>query len=153
MRHGSPSLPRTLAASIDEQLEQLGGGPREGIGKLVEIWPHVVGAAIAANAWPARFARDGTLIVHTSSSTWAFELGQLEATVRQRLGPAAPRRLRLQHLVPRPSPADVAQGAALARSIADPELRELVARAASSSLAAVARRPGPAGRSGKLPKE
>ena len=31
-------------------------------------------AAIAANAWPARIARDGTLHVATSSSAWAFEL-------------------------------------------------------------------------------
>ena len=32
---------------------------------------------VAANAWPARIARDGTLHVNTSSSAWAFELGQL----------------------------------------------------------------------------
>ena len=40
---------------------------------------------VAANAWPARIARDGTLHVNTSSSAWAFELGQLAPTILERL--------------------------------------------------------------------
>src|SRR5215471_2530286 len=66
--------------------------------ELVRAWPHAVGPAIADNAWPARVGRDGTLHVAARSSTWAFELTQLEAGIRERLaealGDAAPRRLR-----------------------------------------------------------
>jgi predicted nucleic acid-binding Zn ribbon protein len=73
-------------------------GPAGAIGEVADAWPEAVGEAIAANAWPARIARDGTLHVATSSSTWAFELTQLEATVRTRLaarlGPSAPPALR-----------------------------------------------------------
>src|SRR2546423_15320805 len=42
----------------------------------VACWPDAGGEQGAANAWPARFARDGTLQVYTSSSAWAFEPGQ-----------------------------------------------------------------------------
>ena len=52
---------------------------------LVAAWPGVVGEQVAANAWPARFARDGTLLVSTSSSAWAFELGHLESEILPRL--------------------------------------------------------------------
>src|ERR1043166_5380940 len=62
--------------------------------ELVEVWPQLVGDAVAANAWPARLSRDGTLHVNTSSSAWAFELGQLESEIRGRLGEHAPRKLR-----------------------------------------------------------
>jgi hypothetical protein len=123
---------------------------------VVEAWPGAVGPAIAANAWPARIARDGTLHVATSSSAWAFELTQLSATVRERLserlGPAAPAALRFapgrlpepgpedvessSRTVPIPSPAARAAAAQVASEIEDPALREAVARAATASLAA-----------------
>ena len=43
------------------------------MGETVAAWPSAVGEEIARNAWPARFARDGTLIVNTRDSVWAFE--------------------------------------------------------------------------------
>ena len=126
-------------------------GPQAGLGKLVDRWPHAVGDAIARNAWPARMQRDGTLVVHASSSAWAFELSQLEPTIREHLAELAPPRIRF---VPGPLPeADVAppaqatrtlppptleearQGHLLAAEIADEDLRELAARAAAASLA------------------
>jgi hypothetical protein len=65
---------------------------------LVAAWPRVVGETVAANAWPARIGRDGTLHVAASSSVWAFELGQLESEIlprlREALGEAVPKRLR-----------------------------------------------------------
>src|SRR4029453_10916986 len=74
-------------------------GPPGAISTVVAVWPEAVGPAIAANAWPARIARDGTLHVSTGSSAWAFELTQLEETVRtrlrERLGDATPKRIRL----------------------------------------------------------
>jgi hypothetical protein len=135
-------------------------GPQSGLGDIVAAWPEAVGAAIAANAWPARIARDGTLHVATSSSAWAFELTQLEATVRaklaERLEGDPPPSLRFmpgplpepsgtgvespQRTVPEPSPAELAEGEQMAAEIGDSALRAAVARAAAASLAATARR-------------
>ena len=58
--------------------------------ELVAAWPDAVGETVAANAWPARLARDGTLHVHAASSTWAFELQQLETEIAGRLREAVP---------------------------------------------------------------
>ena len=130
-------------------------GRAEGMDELVRAWPHVVGPPIADNAWPARVARDGTLHVATRSSTWAFELTQLEAGIRERLaqalGDAAPRRLRFApgrlpergrepeqpalQAPAEPIKRDYDEAAAIASRIGDEELRSLVVRAIAMSLA------------------
>jgi len=126
-------------------------GPQAEIGRIAEAWPAAVGERIARNAWPARIARDGTLHVHTSSSTWAFELEQLAADIRGRLGALAPPKVRFApgplpgpetsreeqapRDLPRPSPEDRGAAAELAAEIEDEKLRKLVARAAAASLA------------------
>jgi hypothetical protein len=126
-------------------------GPQAGLGKLVERWPNAVGDAIARNAWPARVQRDGTLLVHASSSAWAFELSQLEPTIREHLAELAPARIRFvpgplpeadvvpptqaTHELPPPSLEEVRQGHLLAAEIEDEDVRELAARAAAASLA------------------
>jgi len=78
-------------------VERIGDAVRSELGRfgtagamadVVEAWPAAVGEAVAANAWPARLARDGTLHVAASSSAWAFELGQLEREIVTRLGEA-----------------------------------------------------------------
>ena len=56
-------------------------GPQAGIGEAVAAWPTAVGESIARNAWPARFARDGTLHVATKDAVWAFELGHRAAEI------------------------------------------------------------------------
>jgi hypothetical protein len=109
---------------------------------------------VARNSWPARVARDGTLHVHTSSSVWAFELGQLAPRILERLraelGEAAPKALRFaQGHLPEPTPAPsqpasgpavatsaeaAEQAALLAAGIGDDELRKTVERAASLGL-------------------
>ena len=122
---------------------------------IVQGWPAAVGEMVARNAWPARLARDGTLLVHTSSSTWAFELDRMGAEIleglRAEAGEGAPPSLRF---VPGPIPEqaaespergrppgpvatdqDRADAAAAAAAIEDEELRGLVARAAAASLA------------------
>ena len=91
-------------------MERIGGAVRSELGRfgtagamadLVAAWPGAVGDAVATNAWPARFARDGTLHVAASSSAWAFELGQLESEILARLkdalGKAAPSRLSVRN--------------------------------------------------------
>jgi hypothetical protein len=130
-------------------------GPQADLGPIVAAWPGVVGTQIAANSWPARVARDGTLHVAAASSTWAFELTQLETQICERLGAAlgetAPARVRFAvGPLPERGPESVeevrrtgpevraehrTEAAELARGIADSKLRELVARAAAASLA------------------
>jgi predicted nucleic acid-binding Zn ribbon protein len=144
--------PEPIGDEIHRELGRF--GPQASMAAILSAWPKAVGPAIADNAWPARVARDGTLHVATSSSTWAFELTQLEETVRARLveqlGKEAPPLLRFaagrlpergaesapvstreQHAA---GPTERAAGARIAASIENPELRELVARAAAASL-------------------
>jgi hypothetical protein len=109
-------------------------------------WPGAVGPEIARNAWPARFQRDGTLIVHTKDAIWGFELGQRAAEISGRL-PGSPALKFVPGPLPepeaeQPSPPPPAatleeqrQAAEWASSIEDEELRQAVARAAAASLA------------------
>lgn len=137
------------------------GGSRDAIPlhAVTAAWPDVVGDAVARRAWPLRLARDGTLHVATISATWAHELdllgGEILSRLRAAVGDAAPVKLRFaagpipeeaapQDAVsadaPGPSevPAEVAsEAAAAASAIDDPELHELVVRAARASLAKV----------------
>jgi hypothetical protein len=141
-----------LGPEIRQELSRF--GPQGGMPEVIEAWPAAVGEMVAANAWPAWIARDGTLHVSTSSSAWAFELAQLAPTVLQRLqealGESAPKALRfaLGHLpeaagaepgearpeLLSPTPEALQTAAALAAGVADEELREWVARAAAASL-------------------
>ncbi|HUK95390.1 MAG TPA: DUF721 domain-containing protein [Gaiellaceae bacterium] len=122
---------------------------------IVEAWPGAVGDQVAANAWPARLARDGTLHVSASSSAWAFELGHLAGEILPRLqetlGSSAPERLKFAPgPLPEPDPAVSAppreplpeptlEQAREARSwvsgIDSEELRKTVEKAARASLA------------------
>jgi hypothetical protein len=141
------SARRLLAAS---------GVPDPGpLSAIADLWPATVGDAISRVAWPRRFARDGTLHVATVSATWAFELSRLGPEILERLraalGDAAPTALQFA-AGPVPEPAaettdpdarggpEISSGDReladrLTAEISDPELRELVARAASASLA------------------
>jgi predicted nucleic acid-binding Zn ribbon protein len=144
--------PEPIGEEIRRELGRF--GPEASMGVIVAAWPKAVGPAISENAWPARVARDGTLHVAASSSAWAFELTQLEETVRNRLGEQLGKEVppRVRFAVGRlpergaesvaTSPRDLraagsterAEGARIAAPIEDPELRELVARAAAASL-------------------
>lgn len=144
-------------------MERIGDAVRSELGRfgtagpmtdLVEAWPRLVGEAVAANAWPARLSRDGTLHVNTSSSAWAFELGQLESEIRGRLGADAPRKLRfapgplpeaaqassedLREPLPEATEEQVAQARGWAAGIGSEELRKTVEKAARASLARAA---------------
>jgi hypothetical protein len=145
-----------IESEVKQELARL--GPSGAIGAIADVWPAVVGETIAANAWPARVARDGTLNVAASSSTWAFELSQLAPRIlerlRESLGEAAPSGLRfaLGHVPersdttvsepraepPRASPEQEALAAQLVAGITDEKLRELVKKAAILSLARAA---------------
>ena len=145
-----------IESEVKQELARF--GPAGAMGQIVETWPITVGETIAANAWPARVARDGTLHVAATSSTWVFELSQLAPQIlerlRETLAEAAPSGLRfaLGHVPerselpvanagpepPRPSPEHVARAAEIAAAIDDEELREMVKKAAALSLAQAA---------------
>jgi hypothetical protein len=145
-----------IGPEVRRELRRFGGA--EGMSDIVTAWPKAVGETVAANAWPARLARDRTLHVNAGSSTWAFELQQLEAEITERLrevlGKAAPERLRFAPgPLPEPLP-DVSEASRkappeptleqaraahdLAAPIASEELRKSVEKAARMSLAAAA---------------
>jgi Dna[CI] antecedent DciA-like protein len=128
---------------------------------VVRAWPAAVGETVARNAWPARFARDGTLHVNTASATWAFELGRLVTTIleqlRSELGETTPSALRFAPgPIPEPDPETAvqrmpdgpeigaehrAEAGVIAAAIEDEELRGYVVRAAAASLARAGEEP------------
>jgi hypothetical protein len=144
-----------IGDEVGRTLGRAGGGETS-LPKVLSVWPDAVGETVARNAWPLREARDGTLHVSTSSSTWAFELDRLAPEIAGRLqallGSDAPSRFRFRPgPLPEPEgpregaesvpidPPEVARevaaaAASAASEIEDPELRELVARAARASL-------------------
>jgi hypothetical protein len=146
-------VPDRIGDDVRRELERF--GPAGHMAELVAAWPGLVGDQIARNAWPARFARDGTLLVATSSSAWTFELTQLQQEIltrlRQALGDDAPASLRFfpgkipepptadadapVREVASPTPEQLDQGAALAAQIEDEDLRKVVAKTAAASLA------------------
>jgi hypothetical protein len=115
----------------------------------VAAWPAAVGPEIARSAWPARFQRDGTLVVHTRDSVWAFELTQRVGEIKERLedvaalkfvpGPlpeiAAEAPQATPQGSPPPSPEQSEQAAEWAAEIEDDDLRRIVTRAVEMSLA------------------
>jgi hypothetical protein len=140
----------------DEVERELGRFGSAGLmADVVRAWPGTVGETVAANAWPARLARDGTLQVAAASSTWAFELQQLEGEIAERLratlGDAAPARLRFApgplpeaprstveaapKPPPQPSPEHAREAHAWAAAIGSEELRKSVEKTARMSLA------------------
>jgi len=137
-----------IGDDVAHQLDRF--GPLSLLAPLVQAWPDAVGPEIARNAWPARFGRDGTLRVHTSSAAWAFELTHLESRIRASLGEHAPPRLRFVQgplpsapadperasgARPHPTGEHLEQAAGLVARIDDENLRKVVAKAAALSLA------------------
>jgi predicted nucleic acid-binding Zn ribbon protein len=124
-------------------------GPQGAIGATVEAWPEAVGPEIARSAWPARFQRDGTLIVHTRDSVWAFELTQRAGEIATRLdgvetlkfvpGPLPePSGEGIQTTAPAvasPTPEQREQALEWTAEIADEDLRKIVTKAVEMSLA------------------
>jgi Dna[CI] antecedent, DciA len=139
-----------LGDDLKRELDRFGA--QGAIGDTVAAWPAAVGVEIARNAWPARFQRDGTLIVHVRDSVWGFELTQRAAEIASRL-PGSPPLKFVPGPVPEPAaeavetpsapppqatPEQAAEAARWSAAIEDEELRELVAGAARASLARAA---------------
>jgi hypothetical protein len=144
-----------IGREVERELGRSGSRDAIPLAAVTAAWPEAVGDAIARHAWPRRIARDGTLHVATASATWANELAflgeEILGRLRDRVGPNAPKGIKCA-VGPIPEepardapetgppsssqvPEEVASAAAsAAAAIDDPELRELVARAARASL-------------------
>ena len=147
-----------LEGSVRGALRGVGVPDAGTLAEVTGVWVDAVGDAIARAAWPQRIARDGTLLVATSSATWAFELGllgeEILAKLAARVGEGAPTAIRFAAgPVPAPpAPVGGASSAAppepdaatrllaeeLTAAIGDAELRTTIARAAAASLAKTA---------------
>ena len=145
-----------IGGEIDRELARSGSRDAIPLAAITAAWPAAVGAAVARQAWPLRLGRDGTLHVAVASSTWAHELDLLQDAILDGLparhADATPPAVRFAvGPIPQPPtsiedaatendppisvPPEVESAAAAAASeIDDPELRELVARAARASL-------------------
>jgi hypothetical protein len=122
-------------------------GPAEGLAELVAAWPAAVGAPIAAKAWPARLARDGTLHVNTADAIWAFELGQRAGEIAGRIGVSrvrfAPGPLAGVPAADRPepsypSPLERARAEEIVAQVSSEKLRETLGKTVSLGLARAA---------------
>jgi hypothetical protein len=144
-----------IRRNVERTLSQAGGDHVLALAEITAAWPHAVGDDVARQAWPLRLGRDGTLHVATASATWAFELDRLTPEIVERLtavlGDSAPAKVRFRvGPVPEPgaapkaaepvkptvqaSPERAAAADSAAAANSDPELRELVSRAARASL-------------------
>ena len=141
-----------LGDALKRELKAL--GPNSAMSETVQAWPAAVGPEIARNAWPARFQRDGTLIVHTKDAIWSFELGHRAAEISTRLpgtpalkfvaGPLPEPGAPVEEALPTPPAATLEEqrrAAEWAASIEDEGLRDAVQRAAAASLARRSGRP------------
>ena len=145
-----------IGGEIDRELARSGSRDAIPLAAITAAWPTAVGQAVARQAWPLRLGRDGTLHVAVASSTWAHELDLLQDAIldglRARLADATPPAVRfavgpipepptpiedaaIENDPPIAVPPEIeSEAAAVASEIDDPELRELVARAARASL-------------------
>jgi hypothetical protein len=145
-----------LGDDIDRTLAASGDGTMLALTEITAVWADAVGEGVARQAWPLRVGRDGTLHVATSSATWAFELDRLAPEIGERLsallGSSAPSALRFRPgplpeparapddaetvaaEPPAPTPEVSAAAQAAASAIEDPNLREIVEKAARASL-------------------
>ena len=130
-----------------------GGPPAGGTGAIVEAWRDVVGPAVADHTAPLRRSRAGVLTVACSSAAWAQELTMRRDELVGLLAAAAPDagvtglRFSVADHVPAPAPVvapppapppapgarERAIGDEAASGIADPAVRDLVARAAAAA--------------------
>ena len=149
-----------IGRGVERELSRTGSGEALALSHVTAVWPRVVGDTVARQAWPSRLGRDGTLHVAATSATWAFELDRLAPEIHARLaaalGDETPSALRFRvGPVPEPTALEPAASAleptpeasegasaeadSAASAIDDPDLRELVSRAARASLSRLPR--------------
>lgn len=146
-----------IGEDVRGALRHVGVPDAGALAAVTRAWPTAVGPAVSRSAWPLRISRDGTLLVAVESSAWANELALLEPEIRAQLAaaldPATPCPPAIRFAVgpipapghdprtdpvrpPAPGPEETAVAEQVASAIEDPELREIVRRAAAAGLAA-----------------
>ena len=144
------------AAEMLGRFRRRSGGPPAGAtGALAEAWRGVVGAVVADHTAPLRRSRAGVLTVACSSAAWAQELTMRRDELVRLLAAAAPdagvtglRFSIADHVTahaaaepavqappppPVPGARERAIGDGAAAGIADPAVRDLIARAAAAA--------------------
>jgi predicted nucleic acid-binding Zn ribbon protein len=93
------SQPTAVGRVLPDVLRELGLGEAATGARISAAWAEIVGAEAAAHSWPAAL-HGGTLEVAVDASAWAQHLQlrrpELLAALSARLGPEAPRALRLR---------------------------------------------------------
>jgi predicted nucleic acid-binding Zn ribbon protein len=95
---GARSDPRPLGESLDRVTRSLGGPDAAALSVIFGRWDEVVGAHVAAHAWPLALS-EGTLSIAVDQPGWATQLTYLESDLRRRAndlaGPGVVRRVRV----------------------------------------------------------
>ncbi|NUQ12830.1 MAG: DUF721 domain-containing protein [Gemmatimonadaceae bacterium] len=84
----SERRPEPIAAALERYLRQAGLAKRVGQASALDVWPQVVGPAVAAATKPLSVTADGTLIVGVRTAAWMNELSLMERELLEALNRA-----------------------------------------------------------------
>jgi hypothetical protein len=98
-RDGGDGDPQRLGEAIGRLLAERGWRQRVAVSSALGRWEEIVGADLAAHAWPEAL-RDGELVVVADSTAWATQLrllaGPLIRRLNSELGDGTVRRVRVR---------------------------------------------------------
>ncbi len=153
MREGRRRDPRAalrLPSAIGADITGSVPGNLGPVRRVAEVWPLVVGDALARVAQPARLTRDGTLVVHATDASWVHALTLERRTILRKLGELlagdAPSDLKAEIGVVTATPLEdvrepttirpdaQARADELTATVEDPALRDSLNRAIAASL-------------------
>ena len=80
--------PSLLGDGLDELMQRLSGASLSAVEAVMDAWPEIVGAEIAAASSPAKIDA-GCLTIRTTDAIWASELRWLETTIVERIAALA----------------------------------------------------------------
>ncbi len=149
-RRRDPKAALRMPSSVGGDIAASMPGDLGPVRRVADVWPEVVGEALARVAQPARIARDGTLIVHAADASWVHALTLEQRTILRKLGERmggdGPTAMKVEigpisvarELVVHPPieilPAAQARAEELAATTTDPALRASLVRAIAITL-------------------
>jgi predicted nucleic acid-binding Zn ribbon protein len=96
------TVPTPLADALSSYLKQAGLTKRVQQAGIVEAWPELVGAQIAAVTAPESVTPDGMLRVRVATAAWANELSLMSPKILARLNAGRSGRVKEIRWVPGP---------------------------------------------------
>ena len=75
--------PSQLGETLDRFLKQMGAPPARALGDLYDLWPEVVGPAVAERSRPIELL-DGVLVIGCDDAAWASQIGWMETQIKTR---------------------------------------------------------------------